>query len=172
MRDLIGLSCLAGMVLAALLGRRPREGLGRGSSVKKPPRPAAVRSDMERTALNLPLAPQTLAKPREGVFATHLTLYIGIVLVAALASYGFWLKNRSIFACQASGYSATRYLAYCGGGTIQTMSTARSSSISNLRLWSSPATPTCWCSETAASRLRSPTSRRRIGSPPPRRATT
>src|SRR5277367_3549147 len=116
MRDLIGLSCLAGMVLAALLGRRPREGLGRGSSVKKPPRPAAVRSDMERTALNLPLAPQTLAKPREGVFATHLTLYIGIVLVAALASYGFWLKNRSIFACQASGYSATRYLAYCGGG--------------------------------------------------------
>jgi hypothetical protein len=71
---------------------------------------------MERTALNLPLAPQTLAKPRAGVLSTHLNLYIGIVLVAALASYGFWLKNRSIFACQASGYSATRYLAYCGGG--------------------------------------------------------
>ena len=75
-----------------------------------------VSSEMERTALNLPLAPQTLAKPREGIFANHLTLYICIVLVAALASYGYWLKTRSIFACQAPGYSATRYLAYCGGG--------------------------------------------------------
>ena len=43
-------------------------------------------------------------------------LYIGIVLLAALASYAFWLKTRSIFACQAPGYSADRYLAYCGGG--------------------------------------------------------
>jgi hypothetical protein len=71
---------------------------------------------MERTALDLPLGPKLLAKPREGVFASHLTLYIGIVLIAALASYGFWLRNRSIFACQAAGYGATRYLAYCGGG--------------------------------------------------------
>lgn len=71
---------------------------------------------MERTALDLPLAPKTLAKPRESVFAHHLTLYICLVLAAAFASYGYWLKNRSIFACQAPGYSATRYLAYCGGG--------------------------------------------------------
>jgi hypothetical protein len=62
---------------------------------------------MERSVLNLPLAPQTLAKPREGVFAGHLTLYIGIVLIAALASYGAWLHFRWICACQAS--------AYCGG---------------------------------------------------------
>jgi hypothetical protein len=71
---------------------------------------------MERTALDFPLAPQTLAKPREGLFASHLTLYSCVVLIAALASYGYWLKTRSIFACQAPGYSATRYLAYCGGG--------------------------------------------------------
>ena len=71
---------------------------------------------MDQTALDLPAAPKTLAKPREGVFANHLTLYIGIVLIAVLASYGYWLKTRSIFACQAQGYSAERYLAYCGGG--------------------------------------------------------
>jgi len=71
---------------------------------------------MDQTALDLPAAPKTLAKPREGLFAGRVTLYIGLVLLAALASYGYWLKTRSIFACQAPGYSADRYLAYCGGG--------------------------------------------------------
>jgi hypothetical protein len=71
---------------------------------------------MERTALDLPAIPKTLAKPREGLFANQWALYIGIVLLAVLASYAYWLKTRSIFACQAQGYSADRYLAYCGGG--------------------------------------------------------
>jgi hypothetical protein len=71
---------------------------------------------MDRTALDLPAGAKTLAKPREGLFAGQLTLYIGIVLLAVLASYASWLKMRSIFACQALGYSADRYLAYCGGG--------------------------------------------------------
>ena len=66
--------------LCDAFGLRPREGLGRGRSVKKSPRPAAVGSDMESTALNLPLAPQTLAKPRGACFASHLTLYICVVL--------------------------------------------------------------------------------------------
>jgi hypothetical protein len=70
---------------------------------------------MERTALDLSVTPQTLAKPREGVFANNLKLYISILLLVALASYGYWLETRFIFACQASGYSATRYLAYCNG---------------------------------------------------------
>jgi hypothetical protein len=70
---------------------------------------------MERTALNLPLAPQTLAKPRERVFASHLTLYICVVLVAAVASYAVWARTRSIFSCSANGYSADRYIAYCAG---------------------------------------------------------
>lgn len=51
----------------------------------------------------------------EGLFAAHLTLYISVILVAALASYAFWARTRSIFACPASGYSADRYIAYCNG---------------------------------------------------------
>jgi hypothetical protein len=70
---------------------------------------------MDQTALDLPAAPKTLAKPRGALLAGRLGLYIGIVLLAALASYAYWLKTRSIFACQAPGYSADRYLAYCGG---------------------------------------------------------
>ena len=70
---------------------------------------------MERTVLNLPLAQQTLAKPRERVFASHLTLYICIVLVTALASYAVWARTRSIFACPANGYTSDRYIAYCNG---------------------------------------------------------
>jgi hypothetical protein len=71
---------------------------------------------MDQTAVDVPVSPKTLAKPREGLLANQLTLYIGVVLLVALASYVFWLKNRTIFACQAPGYSADRYLAYCGGG--------------------------------------------------------
>ena len=70
---------------------------------------------MDQTALDFPAASKTSAKPREGLFAGQSALYIGIVLLAVLASYAFWLKTRSIFACQAPGYSADRYLAYCGG---------------------------------------------------------
>jgi hypothetical protein len=70
---------------------------------------------MERTALDLSVAPQTLAKPREGIFANNLKLYIGILLAVVVASYAAWVRERSIFACPASGYSADRYLAYCNG---------------------------------------------------------
>src|SRR5271169_4129247 len=70
---------------------------------------------MERTAVDFPLARQTLAKPREGLFASHLTLYICVVLATALASYAVWARTRSIFACQANGYIADRYIAYCSG---------------------------------------------------------
>jgi hypothetical protein len=70
---------------------------------------------MDRTALDLPVAPKTLAKPREGLLAGQLALYIGIVLLAAFASYAYLVTTRSIFACKGRGYSATRYLAYCGG---------------------------------------------------------
>ena len=71
---------------------------------------------MDQTVLDLPVAPKTLAKPRVGLFASHLTVYTCIILLAAFSSYAYWLKTRSIFACQAPGYSADRYLAYCGGG--------------------------------------------------------
>jgi len=65
--------------------------------------------------LNLPVTPQELAKPREGLFANSFKLYIGIVLIAALAAYAVWARERSIFACQADGYTADRYIAYCNG---------------------------------------------------------
>lgn len=71
---------------------------------------------MDQTALDLPVAPKTLAKPRVGLLASQLTVYTCIILLAAFSSYAYWLKTRSIFACQAPGYSADRYLAYCGGG--------------------------------------------------------
>jgi hypothetical protein len=70
---------------------------------------------MERTALDLSVTPQTLAKPREGLFANNLKLYISILLVAALTSYAVWARERSIFACQATGYTPDRYIAYCDG---------------------------------------------------------
>jgi hypothetical protein len=71
---------------------------------------------METTALDdLPARPQTSARLWEDLFAAHLTLYISVVLVVALASYAFWARTRSIFACPASGYSADRYVEYCSG---------------------------------------------------------
>ena len=65
--------------------------------------------------MDLPLTQQTLAKARERLFASHLTLYVCVVLVAAVASYAVWARTRSIFSCSASGYSADRYIAYCAG---------------------------------------------------------
>ena len=59
--------------------------------------------------------PKTLAKPREGLFADNITLYICTVLVVALASYAVWARARSLFACPANGYSADSYIAYCNG---------------------------------------------------------
>jgi hypothetical protein len=41
--------------------------------------------------------------------------YIFFVLIVVLASYAYVLRSRSIFACQADGYSADRYVAYCNG---------------------------------------------------------
>jgi hypothetical protein len=70
---------------------------------------------MDRTALDLPAMSKTLDKPREGLFASSVTLYICVVMVAALASYAYWVRARSLFACQADGYSADSYIAYCNG---------------------------------------------------------
>src|SRR5262249_27386900 len=71
---------------------------------------------MDQTALDMPVAAKTVAKPRVGLLSSRWTLYSCVILLAALGSYVYWLKNRSIFACQAPGYSADRYLAYCNGG--------------------------------------------------------
>jgi hypothetical protein len=49
------------------------------------------------------------------LFAHRLTIYICVLLVGSLAAYGYGIRTRTIFACQANGYSADRYLAYCNG---------------------------------------------------------
>jgi hypothetical protein len=71
--------------------------------------------DMIKTALELPSRPKPWAKVWEGLSVNRPTLYISVVLVAALVSYAHWLRAYSIFSCQADGYSSDRYLAYCGG---------------------------------------------------------
>jgi hypothetical protein len=68
---------------------------------------------MNETALGVSLRPGTLGKKPEGLFANQTTIYICIVLIAALAAFGYWTRTRSIFACQADGYTADRYIAYC-----------------------------------------------------------
>src|SRR5271156_5831371 len=70
---------------------------------------------MIKTALGLPMRPKTWARAWEGLLASHPTIYICVILVAALVSYAYWLRTYSIFSCQADGYSSDRYLAYCGG---------------------------------------------------------
>lgn len=68
---------------------------------------------MNETALGVSLKPVASGKIWESIFVSRTTLYICIVLIAALASYGRWIRTRSIFACMADGYTADRYLANC-----------------------------------------------------------
>jgi hypothetical protein len=68
---------------------------------------------MNEMALGVTSKPETPSKKAAGLFGSMPTIYICIILIAALASYGYWIRTRSIFACQADGYSADRYIAYC-----------------------------------------------------------
>jgi len=52
-------------------------------------------------------------KARDGVFANRPTIYLCIILFAALVSCVYQLQTHTIFSCQAAGYSTDRYLAYC-----------------------------------------------------------
>ena len=58
---------------------------------------------MDQTATDLTVAAKTLAKPREGLFAGQLALYIGIVLLAAFASYGYWAMDEIHLCLQGLG---------------------------------------------------------------------
>ncbi len=70
---------------------------------------------MIKTAFGSPVTSRTWAKTWEGLSASQPVLYICLVLVAALMGYAYELRTRGIFACQADGYTADRYLAYCNG---------------------------------------------------------
>jgi len=59
------------------------------------------------------LGPQQGLTKQAGRFTSGPALYISIVLCAMLAGYAFKLRTNGIFTCEAGGYSADRYLAFC-----------------------------------------------------------
>ena len=71
---------------------------------------------MIRTAFGLPMRPNTWAKAWQGLFASRPTVYIPVILVAAIVGYAYQLRTQSIFACPATLYDSDHYLAYCGAG--------------------------------------------------------
>jgi len=68
---------------------------------------------MNESSGGVSVKPETAGKKPEGLFASMTTIYVCIILVAALASYGLWMRKHSIFGCMANGYTADRYIAYC-----------------------------------------------------------
>jgi hypothetical protein len=70
---------------------------------------------MIKTALGLPSSPKTWTKAWEGLFVSRPTIYVSVIIFAAIVSYAYWLRSYGIFSCQADGYTSDRYLAYCGG---------------------------------------------------------
>ena len=78
---------------------------------------AGVRPLMNETAWGVSSKPEILGRKRAGgIFASRTTVYSCILLIAALASFGYWTRTRTIFACPADGYTADRYIAYCDAG--------------------------------------------------------
>jgi hypothetical protein len=71
---------------------------------------------MNETVFGASLKPETAGKKPAGAFGSTPILYICVVLAVALASYGYWTRTRTIFACKADGYTADRYIAYCDAG--------------------------------------------------------
>jgi hypothetical protein len=70
---------------------------------------------MIKTALGLPMMSKTWTKAREGLSASQPTIYICVVLIAALVAYAYEFRTGTIFSCQADGYNTDRYVAYCHG---------------------------------------------------------
>jgi hypothetical protein len=57
----------------------------------------------------------TMSKAYGVLLANQSTIYISAILLSALMAYAYEARTRTIFACQADGYSSDRYLAYCHG---------------------------------------------------------
>src|SRR5215469_11614924 len=72
---------------------------------------------MIRTALGLPMRPNSWAKAWQGLFATRPTIYISVILAATLVGSMYQLRTQSIFACPANFYDSDHYIAYCGAGS-------------------------------------------------------
>jgi hypothetical protein len=73
-----------------------------------------LKRPVTRSALGLPLS-KAWTRAWEALFARRLAIYVFVLLVASIGAYAYWVRTDTIFACQADGYSADRYLAYCNG---------------------------------------------------------
>ena len=86
--------------------------IGPNASVKPPQLGAPTRRSVVAPVDWL----RALLTIRSQLVAGHPAIYLSLVLLTAVAGFGYRFRSDSIFACQASGYSADRYLAYCNGG--------------------------------------------------------
>ena len=57
---------------------------------------------------------QIFPRKRAGIFTARPTIYILILLAAFAGSFFHRLRHNMIFACPANGYTADKYLSYCG----------------------------------------------------------
>ena len=72
---------------------------------------------MTITALSPKLWPRTRIGARKSLWAIRPAFYICLVSAAVTASYAYWLRTSSIFACQATLYNSDRYIAYCNAAS-------------------------------------------------------
>ena len=79
-------------------------------SAQQPKQPTVI-----TTALGGVPLPNAWSKAWEGLFAHRLVIYICVLLVASIGAWGYGIRTLTIFACQAGGYSADRYVASCNG---------------------------------------------------------
>jgi hypothetical protein len=68
-----------------------------------------------KAALAVAPLSSTWIKGWQGVFSHRLMIYICMLLIASIGAWGYGIRTRTIFACQAGGYSADRYVASCNG---------------------------------------------------------
>ena len=68
---------------------------------------------MIKAALAVPMRSTIWTRAREAVFANRPISYVCVILAVAVVSCVYELRTHTIFSCQAAGYSADRYLAYC-----------------------------------------------------------
>jgi hypothetical protein len=64
-----------------------------------------------RTTVVLPTRVENHAR----LLSRHLTVYIFVVVLAIVGAFAYKLRTSTVFACQADGYNADQYLAYCNG---------------------------------------------------------
>ncbi|HUB13735.1 MAG TPA: hypothetical protein VMB34_17435 [Acetobacteraceae bacterium] len=77
-------------------------------SAQRPGQPVVITAVSGRVPL-----PNAWSKAWERLFAHRLIIYICVLLLACIGAYGYGIRTHGIFACQADGYGADRYLADC-----------------------------------------------------------